>query len=255
MEKTVPGIFAHPDYTEFLCTGTLSLLKKERWSVHIAAMASGDKGTAVHRREEISRIRFSEAKKAAKVINASYYSLGFDDIYIFYDRDSINRTTTLIRQIRPSVVFTTIPDDYMIDHEITSRITQTACFSAGVKNLEITEIPSEPVPYLYYCDPIEGKDKFSKPVRPSVYVDITGEIGTKVKMPGCHESQRNWLMVHHKMDEYILSMKRFSEIRGKEINCLYAEGFRQHLGHSFLHNNIIKEILGDLVRTIPDKQE
>jgi hypothetical protein len=63
----------------------------------------------------------------------------------------------------------------------------------------------------------------------------------------CHASQRNWLLTHHKMDEYIYCMQRFSESRGKEINTKYAEGFRQHLGHGFSQNNILKEILGDLV--------
>ena len=42
-------------------------------------------------------------------------------------------------------------------------------------------------------------------------------------------------------------MKRFSEQRGKEINTGYAEGFRQHLGHGYPHDNILKTILGDLV--------
>jgi hypothetical protein len=72
-------------------------------------------------------------------------------------------------------------------------------------------------------------------------------MGTKEKMLASHASQRNWLLAHHKVDEYILAMKRFGEQRGGEINVTYAEGFRQHLGHSFPQDNILKEILGDLV--------
>ena len=52
---------------------------------------------------------------------------------------------------------------------------------------------------------------------------------------------------HHKMDEYIISMKRFGEQRGQEVRVAYAEGFRQHLGHGFPKENILREILGDLV--------
>ncbi len=66
-------------------------------------------------------------------------------------------------------------------------------------------------------------------------------------MLACHESQRNWLLEHHKIDEYILAMKRFAEMRGKEIDGQYAEGFRQHLGHGYPQENILKEILGNLV--------
>ena len=57
------------------------------------------------------------------------------------------------------------------------------------------------------------------------------EIGIKEEMLACHSSKRNWLMVRHKIDNYILSIKRFAEKKGKEINNCYPERFRQHLGH------------------------
>jgi LmbE family N-acetylglucosaminyl deacetylase len=246
MVKNVLGIFAHPDDAEILCAGTLSLLKKAGCSVHIATMAMGDKGTTVHTREEISRIRNAEARKSAELIGGTYHCLGFEDVYILYDRDTINRTTSLIRKLRPEIVFTASPADYMVDHEMTSLIVQTACFSTGIKNMEAEGDSFEPIPFLYYCDPIEGMDKMGAEIRPSIYVDITSEIEIKTKMLACHESQQSWLLSHQD-SEYILAMKRFSEKRGKEINTEYAEGFRQHLGHGYQHENILKEILGDSV--------
>ncbi len=247
MEKIALGIFAHPDDAEFMCTGTLSLLKKSGWTIHIATIAPGDKGTAEYSREDISRIRKTEAAEAVKLLDGIYHCLEFEDIYIFYNRETINNTTELIRKIQPTIVFTASPIDYMIDHEITSLIVQTACFSCGIKNMEVNEKPFEPVPYLYYSDAMEGKDKFGNPIQPSIYVDITGEMSLKEKMLVCHESQRNWLLMHHKVDEYIIAMKQFAEMRGKEINTKYAEGFRQHLGHGHPQNNILKEILGSYV--------
>ena len=248
MKKIVLGIFAHPDDAEIVCAGTLSLLKKAGWSVHIVTMAPGDKGTAEYSREDISRIRKSEAAEAAKLLDAKYYCLEFEDVYIMYNRESINKTTSLIREIRPSIVFTHSPNDYMIDHEMTSKIVQTACFSTGIMNLDITEVPFEPVPFLYYCDSMDAKDILGLPVYATMFVDITSEISIKENMLTCHASQRNWLLMHHKMDEYILSMKRFSEQRGCEINTKYAEGFRQHLGHGYPQNNVLKEILGSFVK-------
>jgi LmbE family N-acetylglucosaminyl deacetylase len=138
----------------------------------------------------------------------------------------------------------------MIDHEMTSLIAQTACFSAGIKNMDVAEDIFGFIPYLYYSDPLEGKDKFGNPIEATNYVDITSVMQIKEDMLISHASQRNWLLMHHKMDEYILSMKRFGEQRGGEINTKYAEGFRQHLGHSYPQNNILKEILGDLVISI-----
>jgi len=247
MIKTVMGIFAHPDDAELVCAGTLSLFRKSGWEVHIVTLAPGDKGTAELSREEISRIRRAEAAEAARLIGATYHCLEFEDLYIVYNRESVNTTTAIIRRVKPSIVFTASPDDYMQDHEITSSVVQAACFGSGVKNMEV-DIPSfEPIPYLYYCDPIEGKDIFGKTVAPSMYVDITGEIEIKEKMLACHASQRNWLMEHHKMDEYIHAMKRFAAERGKDAGTQFAEGFRQHLGHGFPQVNILRDMFGDLV--------
>jgi len=247
MEKIALGIFTHPDDAEMSCAGTLSLLSKAGWEVHIATMAPGDKGTAEYSREEISRIRKVEAANAAKIIGATYHCLEFEDVYVLYDRETINRTTGLIRSVHPSVVFTASPNDYMVDHELTSMVVQTACFSSGIKNMEVDVPPYEPVPYLYYSDPMEGKDIFGHPVIPAMFVDISAEIEVKEKMLARHESQRNWLLVHHKMDEYILAMKRFARDRGQKAGVEYAEGFRQHLGHGFPQNNLLLETLGSMV--------
>ena len=245
MEKTVLGIFAHPDDAEFTCTGTLSLLSKAGWSVHIATLAPGDKGTNRHTREEVTRIRLKEAERAANIIGAEYHCLGFEDVYILYDRVSVNQTTGLIRRVRPDLVITMSPEDYMVDHEMTSRIVQTACFAAGIINMEVAEEPFEPVPSLYYTDPIEGKDKLGQVIRPSMLVDVTGEMEIREQMLKCHESQRNWLLDHHKIDEYLLMMKRCAEMRGREVKVDYAEGFRQHLGHGFPQENLLRESLGE----------
>jgi LmbE family N-acetylglucosaminyl deacetylase len=245
--KVVLGLFAHPDDAEFMCSGTLSLLQKAGWIIHIATFTPGDKGTAEYSRKQISLIRKNEAAKAASLVGGIYHCLEFEDVYILYDRETIKRTTELIRRIHPSIVFTSSPNDYMVDHEMASLITQTACFSTGIKNMEIEAQPFEPTPYLYYSDPMEGKDKFGNKIQPGIYIDISGEIKVKEDMLTCHASQRNWLLEHHKVDEYILLMKRFAAQRGLEISTSYAEGFRQHLGHGYPQNNILREVLGDLV--------
>ena len=130
MIKTVMGIFAHPDDAELVCAGTLSLFRKAGWEVHIVTMAPGDKGTAELSREEISLIRKAEAADAARIIGASYHCLEFEDLYILYDRESINRTTGIIRMVKPSVVFTASPADYMQDHELTGSVVQAACLAS-----------------------------------------------------------------------------------------------------------------------------
>ncbi|WP_414703108.1 MULTISPECIES: PIG-L deacetylase family protein [unclassified Proteiniphilum] len=81
--KKVLAIFAHPDDVEMMCAGTLSLLKNAGWDNHMATMTPGDKGSAVHTREEIASIRRLEAKTAAETTGASYYCLGLEDLFVF----------------------------------------------------------------------------------------------------------------------------------------------------------------------------
>ena len=245
--KVVLSVGAHPDDAEFLCAGTLALLKERGWEIHIASLTPGDKGTAVHSREEISRIRRAEGQEAADLLGGQFHCLECEDVYILYDRETINRVTSLVRRIRPSIVITTSPSDYMVDHEITSLVTQTACFACGVKNMEVEAEAFEPVPWLYYMDPVELKDRFGQCVLPAIWVDITSAMEIKARMLGCHASQREWLMTHHGMDEYTNMMKEIGRVRGREIQVEYAEGLRQHLGHCYPQENILKSVLGDLV--------
>jgi LmbE family N-acetylglucosaminyl deacetylase len=249
--KTVLSLGAHPDDAEFMCAGTLALLRKKGWQVHIATMTAGDCGTVEYSREEISRIRKAEAAKSASILGGSYHCLGCDDAFIMYDRPTLLKAIEVVRKVRPTIVFALSPSDYMVDHEMASRIAQTACFACGVVNIEIAGVePFEPVPYLYYADAVEGKDKFGNAVKASILVDITSVMDTKEEMLCCHASQRNWLLKHHGMDDYVGSMKAMAEKRGREIGCRFAEGFRQHLGHAYPQDNILKAELGDIVDTL-----
>jgi LmbE family N-acetylglucosaminyl deacetylase len=196
-------------------------------------------------------MRMREAAQAAAVINGTYHCLDVDDIYIFYNKETINKATALIRKVNPEIVLTHNPTDYMADHEITCQIVKTACFCTGMRNMEVKETPGKSVPHLYYCDVLEGNDYYGNRIPRSIYVNVSEVIETKEKMLKCHASQRNWLMSYHKMDEYILSMKRYTLARGKEINVEYAEAFRQHLGHGFPKSEPLKEALGDLVTCKP----
>ena len=245
MKNIALAIMSHPDDVEFLCAGTLALLSQMGWEIHIATMTAGDKGSKVLTPAEISQIRRREGRKAATVIGATYHCLEVEDVFILYDKPNILRVTKLVRQVRPNLVLTMSPECYMIDHEITARLVQTACFSAGMVNMIIEGVESfDHVPALYYADALEGKDRYGKEVIPSMIVDISSVIDIKEEMLKCHDSQRAWLQAHHGMDEYIASMRRFGDQRGRQIGVAYGEGFRQHLGHAFPQENLLLKTLG-----------
>ncbi|MEX0770401.1 MAG: PIG-L family deacetylase [Balneolaceae bacterium] len=247
----VLAIVAHPDDIEILCAGTLSLLRQKGWQVQMATMTAGDCGSREHGPEEISKIRKEEAVKAAAMIDAGYHCLECKDLFIMYDRPTLLKTIRLIRQLRPEIVLTMSPSCYMIDHEMTSKIVQTACFAAGAVNVNTDDVPPYfHIPHLYYLDPIEGKDKFGTIITPDFVVDITTVIDQKKEMLACHESQRKWLLEHHGMDAYLEAMKKMSAERGEFVNVKYGEGFRQHLGHAYPQHNLLLKELEDFAQVI-----
>jgi hypothetical protein len=63
-------------------------------------------------------------------------------------------------------------------------------------------------------------------------------------MLGAHASQRDWLLKHHGMDHYLQAMRDWSAKRGSEAGVAFAEGYRQHLGHSYPQDNVLGQLLG-----------
>ena len=250
MSDVVLSILAHPDDAEFLCAGTLIRLVREHgWQAHLASMTPGDCGSAELPAEEISRIRRGEGTKAAALIGATYHCLEERDLLIFYEPRSLERVTRLVRDVRPRIVLTHSPADYMLDHEMTSTLARAAAFGAPVPNFfrdRGHNAPLEQIPHLYYCDAIEGKDPLGRPVTPGFAVDISQVIDSKAAMLAAHASQRDWLLKHHGMDQYLQSMRDWGARRGEAYGVAFAEGFRQHLGHSYSQDNLLGQLLGVL---------
>ena len=247
MADTALSILAHPDDAEFLCAGSLIRLKQKGWNIHIATMTPGDCGSAELPADEIARIRRAEGAKAAAVIGAIYHCLEERDLLIQYCERTLERVTRLMRIVQPRIVFTHSPADYMLDHEMTSTVVRAAAFGAPIPNfLAERDMPPpiHAIPHLYYCDPIEGKDPLGREIPPGFCIDISDVIETKVEMMACHASQREWLLKHHGMDQYLQALRDWSSARGKSRGVKFAEGFRQHLGHSYPQNNLLGEILG-----------
>jgi LmbE family N-acetylglucosaminyl deacetylase len=242
------SVLAHPDDAEFLCAGSLIRLAREHgWQVHIASMTPGDCGSLDRPAEEISAIRRKEGQLAASSIDATYHCLEECDLRIFYNENTLEKVTRLLRIVRPAIVLTHSPADYMLDHEMTSAVTRAAAFAAPVPNFLAGRNlgpPLEHIPHLYYTDPIEGLDPLGREVEPGFCIDISSVIDDKAAMLACHASQREWLLKHHGMDQYVLAMKEWGARRGQRLGVDYAEGFRQHLGHSYPRDNFLAQLLG-----------
>jgi LmbE family N-acetylglucosaminyl deacetylase len=248
MPDAVLSVLAHPDDAEILCGGVLIRLARERgWQVHIATMTPGDCGSAELLPEEISRLRRAEGAAAAARVGGKYHCLEERDLLVCYEERSLAKVTRLLREVRPRIVLAHSPSDYMLDHEITSALARAAAFAAPIPNfLKAQNLgrPLEHIPHLYYCDPIEGKDPLGHDVPPGFCVDISGVIEDKAAMLACHASQRDWLLKHHGIDHYLEAMRQWSSQQGKRAGVAFAEGFRQHRGHSYPQDNLLGQLLG-----------
>ncbi|MGH9432473.1 MAG: PIG-L deacetylase family protein [Terriglobia bacterium] len=249
---TVLTVFAHPDDAEFLCGGTLACLAARGAAIHITSMTAGDCGSDRLPAARISRIRRAEAAKAAALIGASYVCLGEKDLCIFYSRPPLQEVMEQVRRVKPDLVFTHPPADYMVDHETTSRLCQTACFGAMAPNFRTAARRCAPaigaVPPLYYTEPFGGRDILGRESVPGLFVNIAETLEMKEKMIACHQSQRAWLSAQQEIADTSSMGRKMAARVGRMAGIEWAEGFFQHLGQGFPQENILKNWLGGLVR-------
>ena len=174
----VLAVMAHPDDIEMTCAGTLVLLKRAGWDVHMATMTAGDLGSGTRSRAQISRIRKREAAASARLLGAGYTCLGFQDLTIVYGEAAKRRVSALVRLVRPDLLIVPSPVDYMADHEETPRIVREAAFASTVPNWKASLAgrrpkPAEKLPAILYADPIDHVDHFGRRVPAECVVDIT----------------------------------------------------------------------------------
>ena len=245
-------LFAHPDDAEFLCAGTLTHLVDRGGSLRIATMTAGDCGSSTFSAAKISRIRREEAQRAAALLGATYTCLEERDLLILYDQPTLRKVMELVRGVDPALVFTHSPQDYMVDHETTSRLCQTACFGASAPNFRTgMRRPAAAVrniPHIYYAQPFNNRNILGDEVLPRLVVNISATIERKEKMLACHESQREWLQYQQSLQEIGSPLRQMAARAGEVGGFEWGEGFRQHLGQGFPQDNLLASLLGELLR-------
>lgn len=247
MKKTILAFHAHPDDVEILAGGTLAQLAAAGHTIAIATMTAGDCGSHQHTPEEIAAIRRSEAANAAARIGASYMCAGFLDLAVFNDDPSRRKVCEILRRAQADIVLTSATVDYMADHEAASSLVRDACFGAPIPNYATGADAPAPVlpaiPHLYYMDPIGGVDRDQRPVEADFYVDVSAVLDLKSELLAEHKSQREWLLQHHGMDNYILQMQRWTRDIGQRAGLAAAEGFRRYKGHPYPQTPLLEDLL------------
>ena len=249
--KVALSINAHPDDAEAWNAGVLKLLKDKGYKIVIATMTGGDLGGCNMDMVETARVRYEEAKKAAAVLDAEYYTLGGIDGFLYDTKEMRLKVISLIRQVRAGVIFTHLSTDYHSDHRTTANIVEAAAMVSSLDTVPVSEKPVDITPLLYHSSPLTLSDPLgSQIVPPHFYVDVTSVIETKKKMLGYHISQIDLMKHMHKMDDFFGFVLEGNRNYGKMAGVEYAEVYWQHLGGGFQKE---KQVQNDLTEFLINK--
>lgn len=216
------AIGCHPDDVEELCGGTLAKCIARGDRVTICHVANGCMGHAEILPQELRSIRAKEAENASKIIGADIISCDIDDLTLFPPtKEQRDKVIDVVRMVKPDLIITHAPNDYMSDHVAVSQLVFDAVFTASVPHYLTTVNESVQVTPLYYMDTYMGVGTI-----PTEYVDITDTFEQKAKMLECHETQMKWLREHDGVD-YMEIVKTCARYRGLQCGVQYAEGFTQ----------------------------
>src|ERR1041385_7490803 len=112
-ERSAIAVAAHPDDIEFVMAGTLCLLREAGYRTHYLNVATGSCGSLQHDAASLRRIRRREAQNAAATLGAEFHESGADDLEVVYSMPLLRWLAAVMRKVRPSIVLTHSPQDYM----------------------------------------------------------------------------------------------------------------------------------------------
>jgi len=218
----VLAVGANPDDIEAFCAGTLALYAGRGDKVAICYLTMGDKGSVEMAPEKITAIRRREAAASAAVIGAQVFPLEIPDGHVEVTLEIREKIVEVIRKVKPDLIITHYPHDYMSDHDYTSRLVLDASFWSGAPYFGENEDKNPPVekrPAVVYMDTLCGLGFV-----PEEYVDITPVMETKIKMLMAHKSQMDFMKDHDGLD-FVDYVKTSARYRGYQCGVKYAEGF------------------------------
>lgn len=235
-EAVAMAIGAHPDDIEFHMAGTLLLLRERGFAIHYFNVASGNCGSSREDASTLRRLRAEEARASAKLLGAAFHPGLADDLEIHYCPELLKAIAAVIRRVRPAILLTHSPSDYMEDHATTCRLVVTAAFCRGMPNfLTSPEMPAADFnTTIYHAMPHGLRDPLRRRVAPGAFVNTAAVLAAKRAALARHKSQQRWLDTSQGMNSYLQAMEEMSLELGRMSGVFeHAEGWRRHLHLGF----------------------
>jgi LmbE family N-acetylglucosaminyl deacetylase len=234
--QTAIAIGAHPDDIEFYMAGTLLMLKRAGYDIHYFNVANGCCGSVQYNARQLARIRLAEAKRAAKVLGAHHHPPICNDMEVVYDLKLVRRVAAVIREVKPTVILTHPPADYMEDHTNTCRLVVTAAFAHAMPNFKSIP-PRATADYdvtVYHSIPHTMREPLCRLVIPESFVNVETTLSIKRAALSEHHSQQDWLVASQGVNSFLAKAESDARLVGRGSKKFkFAEGWRRHLHYGF----------------------
>jgi LmbE family N-acetylglucosaminyl deacetylase len=218
------AIYAHPDDADLSCGGTLARWAAAGIPVHVVVCTDGAKGTGDPAVEpgELAAHRATEMEAAARRLGVTaQHRLGYPDGELGDIGPLRSELVALVRRLQPHTVLCPDPTAVFFGEDYYNHRDHRALGFAALDALS----PAAALPHYYpEAGPAHQVDTvlMSGTLEPTVWVDISDVIDTKVAAVACHRSQFG------DDGEWALRAVRFrAEEEGRLAGVRFAEGFRR----------------------------
>ena len=185
----VLGVAAHPDDEILGCGGTMARLAREGHEVRAAILAEGLSSRYAHREDadpgQLQHLH-AQAQQAAGKVGARESVLcklpdnRLDTVPLL---EVVKLVEELVARFQPEVIYTHHPGDLNVDHGVVHRAVLTATRPVAgqcVSEIYAFEVPSSTEWAFQRLEPS---------FRPSVFVDITETLETKIEAMACYDTE------------------------------------------------------------------
>lgn len=194
-ERIALALTAHPDDAEICLGGTLAVLARNGWDVHVLIASVPD-----HREH-----RLAEVAAGARVLDAQVEVLERPGCWQVEDLptyDLVREFDLRVRKLCPTRVFTHWPGDTHYDHQLVARAALSAVRGQHVD--------------LYQCEQANQYAPSAVPFPADTYVDVSAVLRDKLASVACHVSQ-------DAAARYSEHLRARARLHGERAGCEYAE--------------------------------
>ena len=220
METVALVLAPHPDDAEIAMGGTITALVKQGVRVVVADLSDGE--PTPHGSVEIRQREAGEASRILGISERRQLTLKNREIFDTVDNRKI--VASLIREVRPQLLFGPYGDDVHPDHVQAAALVESARFYAKFVKSDMPHTPWYPRKHLQFFS-THIKVRFA----PSFIFDISAHLDAKMESIRAYRSQ---------FLEHAANQKRLEEIRTEALYWGHQVGVSA--GEPFLCRELTK---------------